>query len=65
MKISVDKDGNLLLEEVYNPIVLKSKDGEEISICMRDTGFEITYDGVRYDFKEGVAQSYSSNVRKV
>ena len=43
MKISVTQNKEIQLEEVYNSIVLKTKDGEEIAICMRDSGFEFRY----------------------
>ena len=45
MKISVGENSEIVLEEVFNPITLISGDGETFSICMRDSGFEFTYDG--------------------
>ena len=53
MKVSVDKDRALLLEEVYNGIGLKTRDGECMGICMRDTGFEFNYQGTWYEAKNG------------
>lgn len=53
MKISVDKDRNLLLEEVFNSIILKTADGEEMAICMRDSGFEFKYQGKWYSAQQG------------
>lgn len=44
MKISVNEDNNIQLEDVFVTIVLKTRDGEEMSICMRDTGFEFKYE---------------------
>ena len=41
MKITVDENRDLLLTEIYNPIRLKSDGGEELTICIRDGGFEI------------------------
>lgn len=41
-KISVNDDYNIVLEEVYNPIILRTKEGVEYYICMRDYGIEIT-----------------------
>lgn len=41
MKISTNELYNIVLEEVYNPIVLKTKEGNQYSICMRDEGIEI------------------------
>lgn len=42
MKIKVREDYNIQLEDVHNPIILKTKEGMEYSICMRDYGLEIT-----------------------
>jgi len=42
MKLSVREDGLIELEEVYNPIVLKTKEGKEFGVCMRDYGIEVT-----------------------
>ena len=42
MKItSVNEYGEVVLEEVYNPIILRTKEGVEYTICMRDYGLEI------------------------
>lgn len=54
MKIEVDDNNELLLMEVYNDIVLKTNSGEIIYICMRDSGFEFTYQGVPYEAKRGI-----------
>lgn len=56
MKISVNEDNNIQLEDVFVTIVLKTRDGEEMSICMRDTGFEFKYEGEWYTAKEGKIQ---------
>jgi len=53
MKISVDKNSSILLEEVFNCILLKTTDGEDFSICMRDSGFEFKYEGVWYSAQNG------------
>jgi len=53
MKISVDENNNILLENVYNSIILKTSDGEEMAICMRDSGFEFKYEGVWYSAQCG------------
>ncbi len=53
MKITVTQNKEIQLEEVYNSIVLKTKDGEEIAICMRDSGFEFRYQDNWYFAKEG------------
>lgn len=48
MKILVEQDGTIQLREVYNPINLKTAEGELFSICMRDGGFEFEYQGQKY-----------------
>jgi len=51
MEIEVEEKGSILLRHVYSSIVLESDSGERLAICMRDTGFEISYDGVWYEAK--------------
>jgi hypothetical protein len=46
MKIDVREDYTIQLEEVFNPIVIKTTDGVEFSICERDWGIEVTCNGV-------------------
>ena len=53
MKISVDEDGELVLEEVFSGVGLKTSGGDKFGICMRDTGFEFRYAGVWYEAKNG------------
>lgn len=43
MKITTAEEGTMQFEEVFNPIIFKTKDGEELVLTMRDTGFEIMY----------------------
>jgi hypothetical protein len=43
MKITVNEHRQIQLEKVYNSIILKSDSGEEMTICMRDSGFEFNY----------------------
>lgn len=42
MKIRADQEGNLVLEEVYNGVLLRTDEGDSIGVCMRDGTFEIT-----------------------
>ena len=42
MKIEVTEDYHYVLKEVFVPVIFKTESGEELSICMRDEGFEIT-----------------------
>ena len=63
MKISVNSDHTMQLEEVYNAIVLKTSDGEEMAISMRDSGFEFKYQGKWYFAKEGQVGPAQLSVR--
>jgi len=56
MKISVDENNDILLEEVYNGVGLKTRDGETMGICMRDSGFEFIYQGTWYSAQKGVVK---------
>ena len=53
MKQEINQDGMIEFSEVYNPINLRSNAGEELSICMRDSGFEFKYEGEWYEAKNG------------
>jgi hypothetical protein len=46
MKVEVNENGILQLEEVFNEIVIKTVDGVEFYICQRDYGIEVTCNGV-------------------
>ena len=63
MKLTLDKYNYLQFEEVFNPIIFKTKDGEEMIICMRDSGFEFTYNGEPYFAKEGHLEPLHKSVR--
>jgi hypothetical protein len=54
---------HIQLEEVFNSIVLKTTDGEEMAICMRDSGFEFKYQGEWYFAKEGYVEPFHKSVR--
>lgn len=56
MKITTNDKNNLQLEEVFNPIILKTLSGEELCICMRDSGFEFTYEDKKYSAQKGVIE---------
>ena len=53
MKITVNQDDSFDLEHVYLPITLVTDDKEEMSIVMRDSGFEFKYQGDWYSAKNG------------
>lgn len=56
------KDNTLHLEEVYNPIVLTTNDKENLSICMRDSGFEFTYQDKWYSAKGGNVKEMKTTI---
>jgi hypothetical protein len=56
MKIEVNQESEIVLKEVYNGITLVSNAGEQFSICMRDSGFEFSYGGKKYEAKENKLQ---------
>jgi len=41
MRIDVDSQGHVVLKEVYSGVMLETKEGNRIGICMRDDSFEI------------------------
>ena len=60
MKLTTDENG-ILLQEVYSGIGLKTRDGEYMGICMRDTGFEFNYQGTWYEAKQGIVRKLNEN----
>lgn len=54
MKIDTNEKGLIILKEVYRGVVLETNDGEYMTICMRDTGFDFTYEGNCYFAQKGV-----------
>uniref|UniRef100_A0A6M3JSI3 Uncharacterized protein n=1 Tax=viral metagenome TaxID=1070528 RepID=A0A6M3JSI3_9ZZZZ len=58
MELGLTEDNFILLEEVYNPIVLRTKEDLDLAICMRDYGFEIAVHAVGSKKKP---QKYSIN----
>ena len=43
MKINVNEGRDFVLEEVYLPVVLRTREGNEYGICMRDDTIEIVF----------------------
>ena len=52
MKVRVGESGEIILEEVFSSLTLKTET-EEFSICMRDSGFEFRYRDRWYEAKDG------------
>lgn len=44
------------LSKVYNSMLFKTDDGEELALCMRDSGYEFKYFGHWYEAKEGIVK---------
>lgn len=44
---------NVRLQNIYSGVGFLSPDGEELGLCMRDGGYEITYNGKVYELKGG------------
>ena len=61
MKLTVGEHGVIQLEEVFNPILLKTTDGSEITIAMRDGTLEVTYKGVTYAFGDSILPLWSTD----
>ena len=40
---SVDEHGDLVIEEVYSGVTLKTEEGNELRVCMRDDTFEFLF----------------------
>jgi len=53
VKLEVNENSEIILKEVYSGIGFVSDAGEELNICMRDSGFEIFYEGYWWEAKEG------------
>ena len=46
MKVEVNENRVLQLEEVFNEIVIKTTEGVQFYICQRDYGIEVTCNGI-------------------
>jgi hypothetical protein len=57
MNIRVNEHHDLVLGEVFNPVVFETSDDEAVGVVMRDSGFELSYivDGkcIIVELKEG------------
>jgi hypothetical protein len=56
MKIEVNENRQMVLKEVFTGVGLETADKESMNICMRDSGFEFTYEGKDYSAQRGVIQ---------
>ena len=65
MKIEVDENREIVLKEVYTGVGLESNDKEFFGICMRDSGFEFTYEGQSYSAQKGIIKKLSEDKLKL
>lgn len=56
MKISLDDKFGMIIKELYNEATLITNNNEKLIICMRDSGFEFTYNNIHYEAKNGVVK---------
>ena len=63
MKVTTNEHGIIQLEDLFIGIDLKTRDGEEMTICMRDSGFEFRYQGEWYFAKEGFVEPFKKSSR--
>jgi hypothetical protein len=61
MKVTTNEQGVIQLEEVFNGITLKTPHDEVMGICMRDTGFEFSYQGKWYSAQQGVITPFKED----
>ena len=59
MEITTSQNGIIEMRKVFNPITLITDKGERISICMRDSGFELNYNGRLFSAKNGELEMMS------
>ena len=58
MKVEVNEKFGLTLKEVFAGVTFLTKEGEELGVCMRDGGFEITIAGnKKFRIKDGMLES--------
>lgn len=62
MKVTVNEQKVIQLEEVFNGITLKTPSGEEMHICMRDSGFEFIYESQKYSAQKGIIQEVNVKI---
>lgn len=57
MKVTVDQDRNIVLGEIYNSVILETKEGNKLAVCMRDDTIEMKVVGTdkwhRVNMKDG------------
>lgn len=64
MKIEVGENHEIVLKEVFSGVLLESINKEQIGVCMRDSGFEVTYNGDVYSFQQGTVTNLTEDALK-
>lgn len=59
MKIRVNEDRKIVLEDVFEPVEFVSSNGERLIVCMKDGGFEVDVENTSIKRPEGT-QLFSS-----
>jgi predicted RNA-binding Zn-ribbon protein involved in translation (DUF1610 family) len=64
MKIEVREDYTIQLEEVYDGITIKTRDGVEFHICQRDYGIEVSCNGKTIYLDESLGKEFYESADK-
>jgi hypothetical protein len=54
MEITVGENNTLNITKVFNGVKFITDKKETLFICMRDSGFEFTYNNVKYEAKDNI-----------
>ena len=63
MKISVNDQNTIQIEDCFESILLKSPNGETFHIAMRDGAFEFFYNGIWYYAKDNIIGEFKTSSR--
>ena len=58
MKVDVDEQGNIVLKEIYNSVILETEEGNQFAICMRDDTVEMTVVGSQQWYKANMQEGH-------
>ena len=56
MKVDVDEQGNIVLKEIYNSVILETAEGNQFAICMRDDTVEMTVIGSQQWYRANIQE---------
>lgn len=61
---TIDSDTlDVVIEDAFVGVTFLSPDGEELIVAMRDGGFEVCYNDVWYEMKQGVLKFYGPPIK--